>query len=213
MIHRGFVAVTRCVGVHGPPYHIRHPTLLRSTCCQPWFRRCSACCFVSHRSAMARRPPGFKTRMASLRAARLPSWPGNVVDGEAADDGVKAVVGERKCGHVCGVQFDTVFDAFDFRVGQSCRRRVVGLVGLPDIDADGFAVRAAAWRRPATPHRGRSPCRGRFRRLGVPVRRGSAARPGTCRPWWRRCRARCLRRCRVTMRRSALRSVACRGWR
>src|SRR5271170_7336174 len=65
----------------------------------------------------------------------------NIVNGKATDDHVDAVVVERQRGHVAGVQFDAVGDVLQIRVGQGGRRRVVGLVGLPQVDADG----APAW--------------------------------------------------------------------
>ncbi len=41
--HPGFVAVTRRVENHGPPYHMRHPRLRRLTFRQPNSRRRAAC--------------------------------------------------------------------------------------------------------------------------------------------------------------------------
>lgn len=41
--YSGLVAVTRRVDTHGPPYHIRHPTLRRRTLRHPRSRKWAAC--------------------------------------------------------------------------------------------------------------------------------------------------------------------------
>ena len=70
--------------------------------------RWSACWRVSHRSAMARRPPGLRTRIASFQSCAPSVVARNVVDGKVTDDGVKAgcrrtvVRSCRRCAVRCG---------------------------------------------------------------------------------------------------------------
>src|SRR5947209_6658202 len=64
----------------------------------------------------------------------------NVVDGKATDDDVDALVLERQLGHVGGVQLNAVGDVLQFCVCPGGRWRVVGLVGLPEVNADGTST-------------------------------------------------------------------------
>ena len=66
---------------------------------------------------------------------------GQIVDREVADDKIEGVVGERKIGHVGGVQFDPVRDALGNGVRQSGLRGVASLVGPPDVHSHSSSVR------------------------------------------------------------------------
>ena len=136
---------------------------------------------------MASRPPGRSTRTASSSACRRPGACRNVVDGQAADDHVDAVVGQRQSGHVGGVHLNAIGDVFQCRIGQRGLLRVVGLVRVPEIDTDRTAPRQPLGRGEQAPHRAHIRGRAPFHRPAAEDRREPGPTQRTCRLALRRC--------------------------
>ena len=123
----------------------------------PSLARCAWYCRVARMSAIISRPPGRSTRTASLDGFLPARTPADVVDRQAGDDQIKAVVFKGQRRHVGRVQFDPIRYPLGDGVAPG---GLGGIARLIDRFATGPPPRPGPWsgveRPAAAPHPGRT---------------------------------------------------------